>query len=151
MCLYTNNREPLIAKEDITCYKILHRTMFPNIYRTPIMRTQVIKFPCIKSILRAEGIQKVIRVPICSPVDVFEVSEGFIHTYKYMESALCWIKSESALYWIKSRDYVVFACTIPKGTRYYEDNNIYASEKIVINEIRYDTKKESKQNVIWGY
>lgn len=133
MCLYTENREPFLAKEDIICYKILRRTRFPSIYKTPVMETLVIKFPYIKSVLKAEGIQKVIRMPC--PEDIFEVSEGFIHTYKYMESALSWIKC---------RGYVVFVCTIPKGTRYYECDNMYASEKIIINEKGYDTKKKNK-------
>lgn len=48
MCLYTKNREPFLAKEDIVCYKVLIKTKIPCVYKTPVTRTRFTKFPLNK-------------------------------------------------------------------------------------------------------
>lgn len=128
MCLYTENKEPIIAKEDIICYKVLVKTKIPFVYRTPIIRTKIIKIPFFKRTFKAEGHKRLVCEFLASDVRMYEVSVGFIHTYKDLDEALRWVHRLE-----EENDCVVFVCIIPKGTLYYEGRlNNLASEKIKI-------------------
>lgn len=134
MCLYTENREPFLAKEDIVCYKVLIETNIPCVYKTPVMRTRLIKFPLIKKNFKAEGDRKVVKIPLSVRV-CFEISIGFIHTYKNVESIKRWINSIL----VCGDNYVIFKCIIPKGTYYYENETEYASERIeILDRVKVD-------------
>lgn len=128
MCLYSKNKEPFIAKEDIVCYKILVKTKIPCVYKTPIIRTKVIKIPFFKKLFKAEGSQRVIFSFLSSVAGMYEVSGGFIHTYKEIEHAKFYVNGE----WFYEDECVIFKCIIPKGTHYYESETEYASEGIKI-------------------
>lgn len=134
MCLYTNNRKPLTAEEDIICYKILVKTKNPFVYKTPIIRTKVIKIPFFKRTFKAKGDRRILFVALSNYIGtgLYEVSEGFIHTYKEIKSAKHQIN-----YKLYEDKCVIFKCIIPKGTCYYESNNEYASEKIeILDEVK---------------
>lgn len=134
MCLYTNRWKPLIAKEDIICYKILVKTKNPFVYRTPVIRTKVIKIPFFKRTFKAKGNRRITFVALSNYIDtgLYEVSEGFIHTYKEIKSAKHQIN-----YNLYEDECVIFKCIIPKGTCYYESDNEYASEKIeILDEVK---------------
>lgn len=134
MCLYTKNREPFLAKEDIVCYKVLIKTKIPCVYKTPVTRTRFTKFPLIKKNFKAEGDRKVVKIPLSVGI-YFEISIGFIHTHKNVESIKCWINSML----VCGDNYVIFKCIIPKGTYYYENETEYASERIeILDRVKVD-------------
>lgn len=133
MCLIKNKKyhpfnRPLIAKEDIVCYKILIRFDYidpPYILYTPFMYEPVniqtylnnkISFIAkndnkFYSFLRHKlGFSRIVK-------------SGFIHTYNYPVKPNKQLRTS------------VFKCIIPKGTKYFvgEDED-YASERIIFVE-----------------
>lgn len=138
MCLFKDKRfhphnRPLIAKEDIVCYKILHLNYITKMFVTPYTRIPI-PIECIQK-------NKIKRIPfkaeilnkfrfICRHVLGLSniVTDGFIHTYS----------SEISYYRLEFRD-CVFKCIIPKGTKYFigEHENVYASEQIIFVEQLY--------------
>lgn len=73
MCLYTENREPFLANEDIVCYKVLAETNIPCVYQTPVTRTRLVKFPLIKKNFKAEGYRRMVEI-LTSVGVCFEIS-----------------------------------------------------------------------------
>lgn len=134
MCLYTTNKEPFIAKEDIICYKILVKTKIPFMYKTPIVRTKLIKIPLFQKTFKAKGSSKVYGIKIHWS-GVWEVAEGYIHTYLTAEAAI----SNVSHVIDEGEGCRIFKCIIPKGTKYFKstESDTLASEKIVIcNKIK---------------
>ena len=132
MCLVKNKKyhpfnRPLIAKEDIVCYKQLYINC-QNILVTPIRKIPV-PIKCIQKNKRkripfkAEIFNKfkfiLGHVIGFSPV----VTDGFIHTYSSVPSSYNLFRDR------------IFKCIIPKGTKYFvgEDGD-YASEQIIFAE-----------------
>lgn len=133
MCLIKDKRfhpfnRPLIAKEDIVCYKQLYLNC-ANILITPCTYFPV-PTKCVQKNKRK-------RVPFKAEIlNKFEfilkhvlgfsnvVTDGFIHTHSLTVS-----------YCELSRGDSVFKCIIPKGTKYFigEDDD-YASEQIIFVE-----------------
>lgn len=133
MCLIKNKKHhpfnhPLIAKEDITCYKEL-RVNFANILITPHTNV-VVPIKCVQKNKRK-------RIPFKAEIlNKFKfiwrhvlgfsniVEDGFIHTFSLS------IPHRDLFYCNR-----VFKCIIPKGTKYFigEDND-YASEQIIFVE-----------------
>lgn len=124
MCLIKNkafhpHNHPLIAKEDIICYKKLQQ--IGDAYFTPCTYIQV-PIECIRD-----------KVPFEATIfhkfnfiwrHVFGfgdfVEDGFIHTYQEDNGR---------------RNYEVFKCIIPKDTKYFiGENGDYASEQIIFAE-----------------
>lgn len=139
MCLYTKNREPFLAKEDIVCYKVLIKTKIPCVYKTPVTRTRFTKFPLIKKNFKAEGDRRVVEIPLSVGV-CFEISVGFIHTYKDIEYT-----KHCVNYSLCRDNYVIFKCIIPKGTYYYESETEYASERIeILDKVKVDFLSDLK-------
>ena len=130
MCLTTKNREPNIAENNIVCYKILEKTedeKYP--YKTPYQYT-----PINKEIIN--GIHEFIGLGDRNNKQHFStsivISEGYIHTFKFLPIAIEECKDRINIFGNK---YCLYECIIPKCTKYYEgfDNQIrttYASEKI---------------------
>lgn len=127
MCLYKDKKKhpfnrPLVAKEDIVCYKQLEHRRFAKVYVTP----------CTYSVVPAECVEK--KVPFKAVIlNKFEfiwkhilgfstvVTNGFIHSYVYNPSF--------------NFLYTTFKCIIPKGTKYFiGDDHDYASEQIIFVE-----------------
>lgn len=125
MCLYKDKKfhphnRPLVAKEDIVCYKKLHQ-VGKDTYITPCTDTQV-PIECIRD-----------KVPFKARIlfkfkfiwnHIFGfgncVKDGFIHSFQ----------SNYAY----SR-YIIFKCIIPKGTKYFVGDEVdYASEQIIFVE-----------------
>lgn len=118
MCLRTEQIEPQIATEDITCYKIIHKDMtslfhpefkweFGKVYHTEMITTY-------SSFLRETQIEK-----------------GF-HSYSTLDGT-------REAYYSSTEPCIAVKCTIPKGSEFYPGNHGvcegYASGKIIINEI----------------
>ena len=134
MCLIKDKKHhpfnrPLIAEEDIVCYKQLY-VQWNNVIITP--HTYVpIPIKCIQKNKRK-------RVPFKAEIlNKFEfiwrhvlgfsniVEGGFIHTYS-SEPSHCNIFCSDR----------IFQCIIPKGTKYFidESGDEYASEQIVFGD-----------------
>lgn len=133
MCLIKNKKyhphnRPLIAEEDIVCYKQLY-----------INCQNKLVTPCIHIPIPTKCIQKnrKKRIPFKAEIlNVFEfiwrhvlgfsntVEDGFIHTF-----------SSAPEYKLFCNDRV-FKCIIPKGTKYFigEDESEYASKQIIFIE-----------------
>lgn len=131
MCLYKNKKHhpfnrPLIAEEDIVCYKLLQINYITDIFVTPYTKMPV-PIECLKNKVpfKAEIFNK--SKFTWSHVLGFNniVGDGFIHTYSLnppnYSTALC---------------ECVFKCIIPKGTKYFigEHEDVYASEQIIFVE-----------------
>ena len=125
MCLVKNKKyhpfnRPLIAKEDIVCYKKLGQDG-ENIYTTPCTDTQV-PIECIQNKIpfKAQILSKFKF--IWKHVFGFGrfVEDGFIHSFQEDDGY---------------SNYAVFKCIIPKGTKYFVGyDGVYASEQIVFIE-----------------
>lgn len=134
MCLIKNKKyhpfnRPLIAEEDIVCYKHLYINC-NNEFITPHTRA-LIPIKCIQKNMKK-------RIPFKAEIlNKFDfiwrhklgfskiVTDGFIHTYS---SAPPYYN----LFWGDR----VFKCIIPKGTKYFigECEDEYASEQIIFGE-----------------
>lgn len=122
MCLVSKTDKPLIAEDDIVCYKILDRCdSFSCEYRTPFMgmkvRNAVLTGRCL---MKARGKREIIRAYLGNNSYRYEVNGGYIHTYKHVP-----------FYSYDIGD-IVFECVIPKGEEYYKsyDGTEYASRSI---------------------
>ena len=117
MCLRTEQIEPQIATEDITCYKVIHKDMTSMIYKFKWEFGKVYHTKMTTSIS-----------------DFFKntmVEKGF-HSYSTL-------KETRGPYSRSSDPCIVVKCTIPKDTSYYTGKHGvcegYASEKIIVNDI----------------
>lgn len=118
MCLITKDIKPLIATEDIVCYKVLEGegTNIFSKYKTPYVERPC--FPFLLAALNFPFIAFDEKVIIKRDYG-YLIGKGYIHTYS----------SKVSLDTHSSR-VKVFKCIIPKGTFYYRDEDSYASEKI---------------------
>lgn len=134
MCLYKDKKHhpfnrPLIAKEDIVCYKRLC-VGWDNRIATPHTHMPI-PIKCLQKNQRK-------RVPFKAEIlNKFRfiwrhvlgfsniVEDGFIHTYSSRPS-YC------NIFWGDR----IFQCIIPKGTKYFigEDGEEYASEQIMFGK-----------------
>ena len=137
MCLIKDKKyhpfnKPLIAEEDIVCYKQL-RVNWNGIIVTPHTRIPV-PIKCIQKNKRkripfkAEILSKFrfIWRHIFGFSDV--VTDGFIHTFSSLPPYCNFFYSDR-----------IFQCIIPKGTKYFisEGEYEYASEQIIfVNQLK---------------
>lgn len=133
MCLIKNKKHhpfnrPLIAEEDIVCYKQLYINCFNEIitpYTEIPVPTKCIQKDKRKRIpFKAEILNKFMF--IWRHVLGFSniVTDGFIHTFSSQHYCNCgWGNC-------------IFKCIIPKGTKYFisKDEGEYASEQIIFGE-----------------
>ena len=152
MCLYIKDKvkysfsgvpvlpKTKVAKKDIVCYKILteRRGLILSFYRTPFTSNPI----TLGDYVEAKGDKDIVNI---LPTDGYncEVSEGFIHTFKYRKDAVRIATNECRDgYYIDNP--VIVKCIIPKGTRYYAgvfENTFlpsYATEAL-----QYGTKVDS--------
>lgn len=145
MCLVNPTTDkPKVADKDIVCIKQLHNDITLPCPVTPYRRAYV-----NNAILEADQL----GVSLCDVSDQMLVDHG-IHTYH--PNALWLDKKEIETlrknHWLAYRigiyrytKIVFFAeCIIPKGTKYYTNNNEYCSEKIEILAYE-DIKKMCKE------
>ena len=124
MCLYKNKKHhpfnrPLIAEEDIVCYKQLDTSRFTDGYITPCTYSEVPK-ECLKKKIpfKAEILNKFMFIwrHVLGFSNV--VTDGFIHSHAHAP--------------LNSFLYYTFQCIIPKGTKYFiGSHDDYASEQII--------------------
>lgn len=113
MCLSLNEKRlPSVAEHDIICYKVLqfHNKAFYSLYETPYAKM----FVSDRIISGKENLKPWPEIRITGPMQ--EVSQGFIHTYTYLDHA----KLQQAWLNEAGRTYDIFKCIIPKGTKFYD-------------------------------
>lgn len=151
MCLFTNNKEPKIAEEDIVCYKILILEEFLGESRllTPFRSEAVLKIihptersleEIIKEIHQKASEKVLMAKENHSAWYSFKVDSGAIHTYQTEIVAFTVAECE----FVRNRNVkvapIILKCVIPKGTPYWEgvDGRLrksYASHKIIYKEM----------------
>lgn len=134
MCLFKDRKHhpfnrPLIAEEDIVCYKHLYINGLNELI-TPHTRVRV-PVKCIQ-----KNVKK--RIPFKAEIlNKFQfiwrhklgfsniVTDGFIHTFSL-------VPPYNNRFWGDR----IFKCIIPKGTKYFigKGGNEYASEQIIFKE-----------------
>lgn len=138
MCLTVDTElygsKPMIAKKDITCYKILYRANANDSsgtwYKTPwynfVMRLNI---P-----YKEHGD---FDIEVSNSVEGrFFVNGGGFHSFVYEEDARTYINSHSYNMWWGSL--VIAECVIPKGSEYYTGgfgfSKCYCSKEIVLKK-----------------
>ena len=116
MCLLTIQSKPLVAEEDIICYKVYFKSK--NWYESPVMGDIVTE------------LNQVLKTNLQKSTLGGEVYEGY-HSFKYKESA-------DTLY--PNNGKVCVKCIIPKGSLYYKgihdfifrEDDGYCSDTIIL-------------------
>lgn len=105
MCLYTYDKKPLIAKEDIICYKAVEYNPELDTYNTPFQRTDITEYVKNKTIWRdSSEVQRTVADVDIFGKSLYETGIGYIHALRGPYGRAL---------------YHVYKCIIPKGTEYY--------------------------------
>lgn len=130
MCLYTYDKEPLIAKEDIICYKVVTCIPQLNLYETPIIGVDVSEYIKNNTLWR-----DFMLPPTANQVDkdmfgkpMYEIGIGYIHALRIADYTLVRVNKR------------LFKCIIPKGTEYYIglNNDICARAIQFVEEYKFE-------------
>ena len=139
MCLYTTQKEPKIAQEDITCYKVLEicnpewevESGSKRKSKKTVLRS--IYYPNFKWSIDKRYRSRLEVIQPRHTVNHYSVTTAF-HSYQTLESAKSYYETTSV------DPCVIVRCIIPKGAKYCEgmhsDNKDgYASNRIIMKEI----------------
>lgn len=133
MCLYSLKKTPLVAKKDITCYKVLSYVDEDGHYISPMYY-----FHWFTGNPNPEVIYHISQFEHhdvrCWFFGKFKIGTGFFHTYQYLEEA------KKLKHIIGLKNYCIVKCIIPKGTEYYvgyddSQKDCYASKQLKIVKI----------------
>ena len=139
MCIYTKSKKPLVATEDMTCYKTF-RVKKNNKDNTetyhPLWRVLTDFTYHIGKIKEEENIEAGLIESICYS-NLYETTKGF---YSYKELNFGWILFLSnTLNIVENDNMQTFKCIIPKGSLYYSETGLYGTElvsnKIMLKEL----------------
>lgn len=124
MCLKTSQTFPEYAKEDIVCYKIIHKEMYGEEIKwvSPYHGDYV----WFRGEINNELIQRMTHKASFSWYDRIndnkldlngnrEINAGFFHVFELLEDAI-----KMKLNISRKNEYKIFKCIIPKGTKYYK-------------------------------
>ena len=134
------------AEEDIACYKILKSYWRRFVDDKEILKSLYQNFDYImgrKYQRKPElgfGFRRTPAWADYSAYDIYEVYEAF-HSYKHEESALFELDEFGRHNHIRV---VAVKCTIPKGSKYVENDVFYASDAIILDEIIGEYKNKMK-------
>ena len=134
MCLKVKFPFPKKAKEDIKVYKVLMHNEHKDILYSPYMHTKT----NVTDVNDLSG-KHILKI-IFNAIFEFKVEDGFIHCCKELDLAskvakilyitiYCSTKKEN-IFSVP----VIYECTIPKGTYYYENKDFIASRKLIYNK-----------------
>ena len=107
MCLYTYDKEPLIAKEDIICYKVVEYDPESGKYGTPFMNINITEYVKNKTIWKDSSVPPIHRTVVDKDLFgkvLYEIGIGYIHAFTFP---------------FECEMYETYKCIIPKGTEYY--------------------------------
>lgn len=134
MCVLIKNKKPLVATEDMTCYKTFRVKNKEAYY--PLWRAVKDFTYHIGEIKEEENIEADIIECKFHP-NLYETRTGF---YSYQELNPGWINHLHNLFkLIKNDNIQTFKCIIPKGSLYYSETGSYGTElvsnKIMLKEL----------------
>ena len=126
MCLYIKVIKTQIAKNDITCYKVMMKqrngavcTPFRLIRPNPDVLSGYASFKASHANIPAHKLLESINVESWfykhNTDYAAEVSIGFIHTYMFASHAVQDMGTEC----FARKEYLLYRCVIPKGTEYF--------------------------------
>lgn len=138
MCLYTTQKEPKIAKKDITCYKILEicnpEWEAESGHKRKSKKTALrsVYYPNFKWSIDKRYRSRLVIEPR-HLTNNYSVTKAF-HSYETLESAKSYYETMSL------NSCAIVRCIIPKGAKYYEGMQTggeygYASNQMVMKEI----------------
>ncbi len=148
MCLSVDTLEASVASEDIICYKVLHYYQMDSKFHaehgkpgTPHNRLLLSPFYSYRYYDDGNGRENFPNLPLgqvhtsSAPVNVgHKLVDKGLHTFVHRKDA-----EKLALGFIAyhtKKDYYVFTCIIPKGTRYFEglfsSYPSYASDQLIV-------------------
>lgn len=116
---YTDSSTPKVAKEDITCYKILdtlNNGKLLSIWYSHLY-TLGVQTPTIEL--------KPVRMELFNGGYYTRIEEGY-HSYKFRDTAQIRRHADPSC--------DIYRCTIPAGTIYFDNGEALVSSSIVINE-----------------
>lgn len=128
MCLYSNSKEPLIAEEDIVCYKILRHisdTCYVSPYQEMKYEINGLNYPEEKhNIDNIKIIDDFIVIAKNHPsynyiTTVYQIEQGFLHSYTSQGIEPLNLKMKYDHLYMRIKSFYLFECYIPKGTEYF--------------------------------
>lgn len=136
MCVLIKNKKPLVATEDITCYKTFRAKKNDTEAYYPLWRVVKDFSYHIGEIKEEENIEADIIECKFHP-SLYETRTGF---YSYKELNPGWINHLYNLFNLFKNDNIqTFKCIIPKGSLYYSETGSYGTElvsnKIMLKEL----------------
>ena len=141
MCLYIKDTKTQIARNDITCYKVMMKrrngavcTPFKLSHPSPDVLSGYANFKASRTNISANKLIESINVNSWfykhNTDYTSQVGEGFIHTYMFASHAV----EDMGIECFARKDYLLYKCVIPKGTEYVVGDNgsypCYASREI---------------------
>ena len=138
MCLYTTQKVPKIAQEDITCYKVLEicnpewevESGRKRKSKKTVLRS--IYYPNFKWSIDKRYRSKLEVIQPRHTVNHYSVATAF-HSYQTLESAKSYYETTSV------DPCVIVRCIIPKGAKYcvgqHGNEDGYASNRMIMKEI----------------
>lgn len=124
-CYWTEPKEQ-IAKEDITCYKVVDTN------KDGLIESYYKRFQYTLNVVYSLNPTPII---VQRGMDNYYIIERAYHSYRDKPT------SEGNRFWVGYASYhkapsaALVRCTIPKGAHYYVNKTAYASDTIIINEI----------------
>lgn len=128
MCIFTRNKKPLVAEEDITVVKVLGHYEETDTYVSPFRRKPVLlggfQLPEIEN-----------GVPVTFNVSHYCVEYGYVFSYGVDNDNFNIMTLLD-----NGCDYLLVECRIPKGTEYFiddlysEKNMEYASKSLYVTD-----------------
>ena len=141
MCLSTKTSVYSVAKNDISCYKVL--LWCDGEFMTPYQKT-FIPIKVREGIIPffADGVQSIEKsyCPDGTLSESYVIGRGFVHTYKSLISA-CYLKKHLEIIYPNSV-WAIFECEIPKGTKYYEGEDDFYEEAFASEKIKFVKETE---------
>jgi len=121
MCLYTKQRFPREAKEDIHCFKVLKRNKNSKIFWAPVQKKMYRQDKEYKTIIVRHG---------------EHVNQGF-HSCLIMERAIVTGLRYASRETLKTYDMCILDAIIPAGSLYYiGKNDEIVSNRIIIKDVK---------------
>jgi len=136
MCLITTQKKPLIAKKDITVYKLLD----PN-YKSPYTYYQYKPGKLVKAKIKDShewcGFDSIDQAWLDEHYPTwFESARDHkpLKSLKCIGSGLHSAATEDRLYGTKAKGEMIVKCTIPKGSEYYKDaTGLRVSNQLIVH------------------
>lgn len=151
MCLLSNSKVPLIAEENIVCYKVLRHisdTCYVSPYQEMKYEINGLNYPSEKhNIDNIKIIDDFIVIAKNHPsynyiTTVYQIEQGFLHSYTSQGIKPLNLKMEYDRLYRRIKSFYLFECYIPKGAEYFisVDDNEFCSTKLFVTDNKIELK-----------